>query len=521
MRVLVFALVIMLGAAAAVLVAGGRLARREVAQRHEVNRAALQEFGDALHAELTRLEELYTRDLAELAVTLYGSDLVSVQAHCAKIHGIRQCQLVSLKSEAVPQSFTIVSGRGDRLPAVIPYWPGKLRPPPGVTALDLKRVADASDIAGPPNGWLGTDNPNFAAFWLRRNQGEVVVFLVDWRDVAPRVNATLLDWIGAPFTRLRTLGEQVGVEGPGGVRVDGTRSLPTRSPDFVLPHRNRLGIWQVAAWDRFATVVTYDARTLAVAATVAAVLAVLGIVLFQQQRRALRRAEERVSFVNRVSHELGSPLTNALLNLDLATEALDTQPDFARQRLTLVTEEIKRLARLVGNVLTFSRRERGTLQLRSAPCIPDKVIADALRQFEPSLTRRGIVVESRANASRGVRLDGDALAQIVSNLISNVEKYTATGRWLGLETRLDTGTLVVRVADRGPGIPVADRERVFEPFERVSGRVNEGASGTGLGLTIARDLAERMGGKLALVDSDTGAVFELRVPAPGAIVEAA
>jgi signal transduction histidine kinase len=521
MRVLVLALIGMLGAAAAVLVAGGRLARQETEQRDPVDRAALQEFGDALHAELTRLEDLYAHDLAELAVTLPPADRVAVQAHCGAVYGIRQCLVTPLNPDARPQSFPVVSTRGDRVPDVAPFWPGKLRPPPGVMALDLQRVAAASAVAGPPSGWLGMEQLNFAAFWLRPNTNAVVVFVVDWRDVRARANASLAAWLPVPFTRLRTLGEQVSVEDRDGVRLDGTRPVPGRSPDFVLPLRNRLGVWQVSAWDRFRTVVSYDARPLAVAGTLAAVLAVLGVVLFTHQRRALRRAEERVSFVNRVSHELGSPLTNALLNLDLATEALDTQPDYARQRLTLVTEEIQRLARLVGNVLTFSRRERGTLKLRSAPCIPDKVIADALRQFEPSLTRRGIAVETRANAGSGVRLDGDALAQIVSNLISNVEKYAATGQWLGLETRLEAGTLVVRVADHGPGIPSADRARVFEPFERVSGRVNEGASGTGLGLTIARDLAARMGGSLALVNSDTGAVFELRVPAPGAVAEVA
>jgi signal transduction histidine kinase len=235
--------------------------------------------------------------------------------------------------------------------------------------------------------------------------------------------------------------------------------------------------------------------------------------LFVQQRRALRLAEERVSFVNRVSHELGTPLTNILLNLDLAKSALSGRPADARRRLALVNEEVERLGRLVSNVLTFSRRERNRLELREEPAVPDEVVAGVLAQFQPSLDRRGVEVEWRGGATASVRVDRDALAQVVGNLISNVEKYAAGGGWMGLESQLGEGNLVVTVSDRGPGIPADQRERIFEAFARVHGGVNEGSSGTGLGLSIARDLARRMGGGLILVPSATGAVFQLTVPA--------
>ena len=104
--------------------------------------------------------------------------------------------------------------------------------------------------------------------------------------------------------------------------------------------------------------------------------------------------------------------------------------------------------------------------------------------------------------------------QIVGNLVSNVEKYAADGRWIGLHSALRDGSLVVAVADRGPGIPVRSRERIFRPFERVHRKVSEGSSGTGLGLTIARELAQRMGGSLDLLECERGARFELRIPAP-------
>lgn len=121
----------------------------------------------------------------------------------------------------------------------------------------------------------------------------------------------------------------------------------------MLPIHNRLGIWQVTGWDRLLERVDYDSATLVVSGVVALLLAGFGVTLFRHQIRAHRVADQRVSFVNSVSHEFGTPLTNILLNLDLAKESIQSKPHHSRQRLGLVTEEVQRLARLVTNVLTF------------------------------------------------------------------------------------------------------------------------------------------------------------------------
>jgi signal transduction histidine kinase len=279
------------------------------------------------------------------------------------------------------------------------------------------------------------------------------------------------------------------------LRLELPTGTATGPAALLMPHRTRLGEWQVQAWDRRQVATTHDSATLILACGIAAALLLLGAFLSIQQRRALRLAEERVSFVNRVSHELGSPLTNILLNLDLSLRSLNDRPAESRRRLSLVNEEVQRLARLVSNVLTFSRGERKTLDLRPAACIPDEVVEAVLAQFQPSLERRKVSVEWQRGASSGTRLDPDALAQITGNLISNVEKYASHGGWLGLETRMENNRFQLRVRDRGPGIPPRQKERIFEAFERVHRGVSEGSSGTGLGLSIARDLARRMGGE--------------------------
>ena len=119
--------------------------------------------------------------------------------------------------------------------------------------------------------------------------------------------------------------------------------------------------------------------------------------------------------------------------------------------------------------------------------------------------------------------DADLAAQVLANLVSNVEKYAAGGGRLVIRGEADKqgclGQVSLRVADAGPGIPDSSRERIFQPFVRLSQRVDEGVSGTGLGLSIARDLARRMGGDLRLESSDEGAVFVFSLPlAPGNVV---
>jgi signal transduction histidine kinase len=139
-------------------------------------------------------------------------------------------------------------------------------------------------------------------------------------------------------------------------------------------------------------------------------------------------------------------------------------------------------------------------------------VESVLQQFQPALQRRGIETHWKGAAKRNISIDSDAFAQIIGNLISNAEKYAARGKQLEIESRMENGEVIVRVSDHGPGIPRPHASRIFEPFERVNSRVNEGSTGAGLGLSIARDLAQAMGGQLRLLDSAPGASFELRLP---------
>ena len=245
-------------------------------------------------------------------------------------------------------------------------------------------------------------------------------------------------------------------------------------------------------------------------------LLLLAVYFYRESDREMREAAQRVTFVTQVSHELKTPLTNIRLYaelLDRDLELFDDEDDSsARSRLATIVTEAQRLSRLISNILTFSRQRRGKLTVTPQPFDLDARVRGMVEQFGPALTACDVDVEVEWAAPAPTHADKDSVDQIVANLLSNVEKYAAGGGWLGVRTRQDEAHSYVEVADLGPGIPKEHRERVFLPFYRVSDRLSDGVTGTGIGLALSAELARKNGGSLALVPSERGTVFRLTLP---------
>ena len=509
MQIAIFTLLPMLAAAVLVMVGGERMARRELQSRIPADRKRLLDFDQTFRAELARLDYLYLDHLMELGTAAFSEKPDAVAAKASQISGIRMVRVFHKNGK----DLSILSDwRISKLPE-IELTTGKRPLDPGTAV-----ILEASMLDQPMSEsgkWFATANDGYLVHCRQPASGALVALLIDRAIVGERTAHHLTSWLETPLTPLtplREAGTRLLIEKPGGNPLVSLSPKSHGIAASIIPIRTYLGDWQVRSWDGLVTSHSHDPATLAVASTLAILLTVSGIVLFLQQKRALKLATERVSFVNRVSHELGTPLTNLSLNLDLATESLADRPLEARRRLGLVAEEIERLSRLVANVLTFSQRERDTLQLKPVRCVPTEIIRQTLENFRPALERRGIRNDSNFSADSAVMMDPDALSQITGNLLSNVEKYAAAGKWLGLDCTVTEDFLILEVRDRGEGIPAAARQRIFAPFERVLQTTNEGASGTGLGLSIGRDLARRMGGELELLESEVGATFRLRIP---------
>jgi signal transduction histidine kinase len=194
---------------------------------------------------------------------------------------------------------------------------------------------------------------------------------------------------------------------------------------------------------------------------------------------------------------------------ELLQENMSDAQEKARGHLDVIVSESRRLSRMIGNVLTFSRQQKQGLSLRYTRGIPDDVIRAVIENFRPAFESHGILAEFAAGAGEEVGFDRDALEQILGNLFSNVEKYAADGKSVKVVSEVRDGRIVVTVSDRGTGIAEAQREKIFAPFYRVSNKLTDGITGTGIGLTIARELARMHGGDLRLLESDTGATFEV------------
>lgn len=240
-------------------------------------------------------------------------------------------------------------------------------------------------------------------------------------------------------------------------------------------------------------------------------LAGLSVYFYREYSRDVREAAQRVNFVNQVSHELKTPLTNIRMYAELLDEQLPPaeEENRGRQYLGVIVTESQRLSRLITNVLTFARKQRQTLTLHPAPHCVDTVIDATLEQFRPALAAKGVEVRVRKSAPATVLLDSDAVGQILGNLFSNVEKYGASGKLLEVASSQADGVTTITVADRGPGIPASQREKIFQPFYRISDKLSDGVTGAGIGLTIARDLARLHGGDVTLERAEAGARFNV------------
>ncbi len=509
---------LLLAVAVCVVFGGAWLARRTETLTTPRDRVPLRDFAGAVAEQLRSLDRQYENHLRRIADGVNVRKPGSARLACERIVGIRQLSILHGESDRTPDQHVIAikppKGQSWPEPTLRENVPGLPR-----TLLRLSEY-EVLHNRSETFGWIDrSDQP--LVFWQRRDQEDfALVIIIEREEVATVIDHVLqarLD--GGEMTEFAGVVAGGGPDrflGSGGVRLAGTGPDPAQPerPDFLLPLRGRSGTWQIVSWDRREQRTRYDLPTLVIAASLGVFLALLGFAIAAQQRRALALAAQRVSFVNRVSHELRTPLTNILLNLDLAAETLDADGEPPR-RLALVREEAGRLGRLIENVLTFSRHEQGKLRADPHACVPASVISAVVEQFAPSFHRRALVVHRSGNASTPSLLAADALAQILANLLSNVEKYVPGGS-VEIASAVTGGTLTITVSDEGPGIPARDAERIFRPFERLDSRVNEGASGTGLGLAIARDLAASMGGTLRLLPAARGASFELRVPAPPA-----
>jgi signal transduction histidine kinase len=244
--------------------------------------------------------------------------------------------------------------------------------------------------------------------------------------------------------------------------------------------------------------------------------AVQNIRAYEAERRTveeLRRLSAlRADFVSLVSHELRSPMATVIGSArTLQARWRELSPEQRESFLALIEDETSRLASLIGDVLDTSRIEAGTFTYT----FDDVEVGELVRSVVSALELGQDEVELRAQIAEAlpsVRGDVERLRQVLANLVENAVKYSPAGEAVDVLATASNGRVRVSVTDRGPGISAQDHGLIFEKF----GRTKSARPGTGLGLFIARSIAEAHGGSLEVQSiPDHGATFTLSLPVLG------
>ncbi|MCO5784527.1 sensor histidine kinase [Citrobacter meridianamericanus] len=239
-----------------------------------------------------------------------------------------------------------------------------------------------------------------------------------------------------------------------------------------------------------------------------AAVALLSYSLWREYTRTARQARQQVDFVSQVSHELKTPLTNITLYAELLREGLDDEQTHEQRYLDVITQEGQRLSRLIQNILTFTRAPK--LHLRTVDI--SRLIQDIAHIFTPALKARGMEIHIDCPKCITLRSDRDVIMQIVSNFLSNAGKYAAQGKRVDIQVQALAGHIDIAVRDYGAGIADKEMKLIFRPFYRVKSSITEGVSGTGIGLTIASRLAQRLHGEIRVTPVNPGVRFTLTLP---------
>lgn len=222
----------------------------------------------------------------------------------------------------------------------------------------------------------------------------------------------------------------------------------------------------------------------------------------------------RTSLLSSLSHDLRTPL-GAIEGA--ATTLLDTGTDLApgtrRDLAQTVVEESQRMTRLVGNLLNMIRVETGSLQAEKEWQPLEEVVGVALIRMADKLKAHRVTTDLPADLPL-VPIDGLLIEQVLVNLLENAAKYTPAGTEITIQARAEADAVIVEVADRGPGIPEGEEERIFDKFHRLPG--GAAAGGVGLGLTICRGIVAAHGGGISATRrAGGGAIFRIRLPLDG------
>ncbi len=246
-----------------------------------------------------------------------------------------------------------------------------------------------------------------------------------------------------------------------------------------------------------------------VATTIAGTAVVLAVLYREAEVSRLQ-----TDFVNKVSHDLRTPLTS--IRMFVETLQLGRLQDQARQQeaLEIIADETARLSKLINRLLDWARMESGKRSYQLRRQSVERIVDTALQAFEPQrLAGRIELTRSVEAGLPELYADGPALVEALLNLLNNAHKYTGPEKRISLVAKREGGAVVLAISDNGPGIAGRAQKRIFEKFYRAQDPLSREIEGTGLGLAMVKHIVLGHGGRV-VVESELGkgATFKITLP---------
>ena len=333
---------------------------------------------------------------------------------------------------------------------------------------------------------------------IRHQDGTLVPADVTDGNAPPQKHEGVIRWV---FDHKRPAGHGTdtlpGTEGTylpllGADGLVGVIGVQPLSPD------SRLTISQMKLFEAFAgqVAIAFERCNLAIEA--------------EHVRLQMETERLRNTLLSAVSHDLRTPLTGITGAASLLVDGNDQLTNESRRDLAnSILDESDRLNRLVANLLDMTRLEAGAIQLQPVLQPLEEVVGVVLSRLERQLRHHPVTTNLPADLPPAM-IDGLLIQQVLINLLDNAVKFSPPGTPIDLSSYVQKNELVVEVADRGPGVPPGEAERIFEKFYRIEGH---SSTGTGIGLSICRSIIEMHHGRICAENRPGGgAIFRFFLP---------
>ena len=301
----------------------------------------------------------------------------------------------------------------------------------------------------------------------------------------------------------------------GGIGIEDTQVCDISTPlSVLLPH------WQVCIFfdrENYAPGKAFFYVSMILLFIFMAAIISSGLLITSQTRKHMKDAMQKTSFVSSVSHELKTPLTSIRMYSELMLDGRSVSKEKTKHYLEVMVAQSQRLTRLINNILDFGKLEQGKKVYNRGEVNLGNLLTRIIDAHSIRIKKAGFKINTNiSKEAYKVISDSDAIEQVILNLIDNALKYAKPGKFIAfaLEDEDDfKDYILLKISDHGPGILRKHQKAIFEKFYRIDNSLTSTFPGSGLGLSIARQILRDLGGDLYFEPlSEGGSCFIARIP---------